>query len=204
MFSHLHIFNKYIYIGYKDFGDPSTDQFIKEYIRQYIGHLVQHMQLITSNILDILVQFWTPVTTLGRCFLATSDHPYGVSYYSDELRTFRKLSLDYKIYVDTETEKERGLIECAFMQKSIKLLPDVQSCSSKVCLRLLHALCCNIQGFAALPMLGPSGRDCIGVVELAFAFRNINPTYKSLTSKVCHNLEVFAYHLNLHIEFHFS
>ena len=172
-------FNKYYY-----YAGNNNEELVRDCITQLI-----EQYLSKTYFIEILLQFWTPVTTTRGRYLATSDQPFGICGYNRGLCEFRKLSLDYKAYVDTGSEKELGPIGRVFIKKSKEWLSVEPSCSSEECPRLDDALRCNVQIISAVPMFESSGLDCIGVIEIVYGSGKQNSTNQFLTSTVCHKLE---------------
>ncbi|KAA8539197.1 hypothetical protein F0562_025889 [Nyssa sinensis] len=115
--------------------------------------------------LAILIQFWAPVTSGGRCFLVTSGQPFGLSQDDERLCLYRNHSVVNKFAVDEKSEEMSGLPARVFRQKCPESTPFGQCHSTKQhpwCKHSLEFSCLNL---LALPVFEPSGECCAGVLE---------------------------------------
>ncbi|KAA8539191.1 hypothetical protein F0562_025883 [Nyssa sinensis] len=125
------------------------------------------LQLFDSCYLayPLLIQFWAPVTTGGRCFLVTSEQPFGLYRNDERLCLYRNHSVDNKFVVDGKSEELLGFPARVFRQKWPESTPFGQCCSTKQ-----HPWCNPSLNFSnlkllALPVFEPSGECCAGVLE---------------------------------------
>ncbi|KAA8539187.1 hypothetical protein F0562_025879 [Nyssa sinensis] len=137
--------------------------------------------------LPFLIQFWAPVTTGGRCFLVTSDQPFGLylSIFGDDERLclYRNHSVDNKFVVDGKSEEVLGFPARVFRQKWPESTPFGQCYSTKQ-----HPWCNPSLNFSnlkllALPVFEPSSECCAGVLEFVAPFldtENIEKVYRAL------------------------
>ncbi|KAA8545370.1 hypothetical protein F0562_020154 [Nyssa sinensis] len=114
----------------------------------------------------ILIQFWAAVTNEGRCFLTTREQPFGLSHCSKKLCSYRNHSLEYKSFVDGESEEELGFPARVYRQKWPESTPNVQYYSTKQHPWCDRALGCKNLALLALPVFESSGNFCVGVLEV--------------------------------------
>ncbi|PSR89541.1 hypothetical protein CEY00_Acc29744 [Actinidia chinensis var. chinensis] len=162
-------------------GYPDGSCVIKERMTQALRYFKE------STEQHVLAQFWAPVKNGGRYVLTTSGQPFVLGPHGNGLRQYRMASLMYMFSVDGESDGVLGLPGRVFQQKLPEWTPNVQYYSNKEDPRLTHALYCNVQGSLALPVFGPSGQFCIGVLELIMTSPKIN--YAPEIDKVCKALE---------------
>ncbi|CAL5413756.1 unnamed protein product [Camellia sinensis] len=101
------------------------------------------LQTLSFNCLPTLAQFWAPVTIQNRM-----------------------ISMEYKFYVDGDSEEELGLPGRVFRYKFLESTPDVRYYSTKEHPQGSHAVHCNVTQSLALPVFDPSSQSCVGVLEL--------------------------------------
>ncbi|KAA8545371.1 hypothetical protein F0562_020155 [Nyssa sinensis] len=111
----------------------------------------------------ILIQFWAAVTNEGRYFLRTSEQPFGLCYLSLELCSYRNRSLEYKFFVDGESEEELGFPARVYRQKWPESTPNVQYYSTKQHHWCDRALDCKNLALLALPVFEAFGNFCAGI-----------------------------------------
>ncbi|PRQ16619.1 putative transcription factor Nin-like family [Rosa chinensis] len=162
--------------------DPNPDGYflIKERITQALRYLKE------SSDQHVLAQVWAPVKDGSRYVLTTSGQPFVLDPH-DGLHQYRMVSLMYMFSVDGENDGVLGLPGRVFQQKMPEWTPNVQYYSIKEYPRLDHAQHYNVQGTLALPIFEPSGRSCIGVIELIMTSQKIN--YAPEVDKICKALE---------------
>ena len=169
-------------------GYPDGSCVIKERMTQALRYFEE------STEQHVLAQFWAPVKYGGRYVLTTSGQPFVLGPHGNGLHRYRMASLMYMFSVDGESDGVLGLPGRVFQQKLPEWTPNVQYYSNKEDPRLTHALYCNGQGSLALPVFGPSGQFCIGVLELIMTSPKIN--YAPEVDKVCKALEVGTHTLS--------
>ncbi|XP_016651292.1 PREDICTED: protein NLP6-like isoform X3 [Prunus mume] len=147
--------------GLEPVENPDAYCLIKEKITQALRQLKE----LTDQ--HVLAQFWAPVKNGGRM-----------------------ASLMYMFSVDGESDGMLGLPGRVFQQKLPEWTPNVQYYSIKEYPRLGHAQHYNVQGTLALPVFEPSGRTCVGVLELIMTSPKIS--YASEVDKVCKALEAVS------------
>ncbi|XP_076923418.1 protein NLP7-like [Bidens hawaiensis] len=135
----------------------------------------------------ILAQVWAPVKHKGRTVLTASGQPFVLDPNCTGLHQFRMASLMYTFSLDDETNGVLGLPGRVFKHKLPEWTPNVQFYSDKEYQRLNYALSYNVRGTLALPVFEPSGKSCVGVIELILTSQKIN--YASEVDKVCKALE---------------
>ncbi|KAA8539201.1 hypothetical protein F0562_025893 [Nyssa sinensis] len=132
---------------------------------------------------SILIQFWAPVSTGGRCFLVTSVQPFGLFQNDETLCLYRNHSVDNKFVVDGKSEEVLGFPARVFRQKWPESTPFGQCYSTKQ-----HPWCNPSLNFSnlkllALPVFEPSGDCCAGVLEFVASslfHRHIEEVYTAL------------------------
>ncbi|XP_006352238.1 protein NLP7-like isoform X1 [Solanum tuberosum] len=163
-------------------GDnPDGSCIIKERMTQALRYLKE------STGERVLAQVWAPVKEAGRSVLTTSGQPFVLDPECNGLHQYRTVSLMYMFAADGETDGVLGLPGRVFRLKLPEWTPNVQYYSSKEFPRLDHALHYNVRGTLALPVFEPSGRSCVGVLELIMTSQKIN--YAAEVDKVCKALE---------------
>ncbi|XP_050376054.1 protein NLP6-like [Argentina anserina] len=164
---------------------PSPDGYfmIKERITQALRYLKE------SSDQHVLAQVWAPVKVGNRYVLTTSGQPFVLDPH-DGLHQYRMVSLMYMFSVDGDNDGVLGLPGRVFQQKLPEWTPNVQYYSIKEYPRLDHAQHYNVQGTLALPVFEPSGRSCIGVIELIMTSQKIN--YAPEVDKICKALEAVS------------
>lgn len=167
-------------------GDnPEGSCIIKERMTQALRYLKE------STGERVLAQVWAPVKEAGRSVLTTSGQPFVLDPECNGLHQYRTVSLMYMFAADGETDGVLGLPGRVFRLKLPEWTPNVQYYSSKEFPRLDHALNYNVRGTLALPVFEPSGRSCVGVLELIMTSQKIN--YAAEVDKVCKALEVGSF-----------
>jgi len=167
-------------------GDnPDGSCIIKERMTQALRYLKE------STGERVLAQVWAPVKEAGRYVLTTSGQPFVLDPECNGLHQYRTVSLMYMFAADGETGGVLGLPGRVFRLKLPEWTPNVQYYSSKEFPRLDHALHYNVRGTLALPVFEPSGRSCVGVLELIMTSQKIN--YAAEVDKVCKALEVGSF-----------
>lgn len=163
--------------------EPNPDGYclIKERITQALRYLKE------SSDQHVLAQVWAPVKNGSQYVLTTSGQPFVLDPH-DGLHQYRMVSLMYMFSVDGENDGVLGLPGRVFQQKLPEWTPNVQYYSIKEYPRLDHAQHYNVQGTLALPVFEPSGRSCIGVIELIMTSQKIN--YAPEVDKICKALKV--------------
>ncbi|BFG18789.1 hypothetical protein CerSpe_050630 [Prunus speciosa] len=149
------------FLGLEPVENPDAYCLIKEKITQALRQLKE----LTDQ--HVLAQVWAPVKNGGRM-----------------------ASLMYMFSVDGESDGMLGLPGRVFQQKLPEWTPNVQYYSIKEYPRLGQAQHYNVQGTLALPVFEPSGRSCVGVLELIMTSPKIN--YASEVDKVCKALEAVS------------
>ncbi|BFG32020.1 hypothetical protein CerSpe_182940 [Prunus speciosa] len=172
------------FLGLEPVENPDAYCLIKEKITQALRQLKE----LTDQ--HVLAQVWAPVKNGGRHVLTTSGQPFVLDPHTNGLHQYRMASLMYMFSVDGESDGMVGLPGRVFQQKLPEWTPNVQYYSIKEYPRLGHAQHCNVQGTLALPVFEPSGRSCVGVLELIMTSPKIN--YASEVDKVCKALEAVS------------
>lgn len=165
--------------------EPNPDGYclIKERITQALRYLKE------SSDQHVLAQVWAPVKNGSQYVLTTSGQPFVLDPH-DGLHQYRMVSLMYMFSVDGENDGVLGLPGRVFQQKLPEWTPNVQYYSIKEYPRLDHAQHYNVQGTLALPVFEPSGRSCIGVIELIMTSQKIN--YAPEVDKICKALKAVS------------
>ncbi|KAA8545375.1 hypothetical protein F0562_020159 [Nyssa sinensis] len=114
----------------------------------------------------MLIQFWAAVTDEGRCFLTTLGQPFGIYNFSENLCSYRNHSLEYKFFVDGESEEELGFPARVYRHKWPESTPNVQYYSTKQHPWCDRASDCKNLALLALAVFEASGNSCAGVLEL--------------------------------------
>ncbi|OVA14731.1 Phox/Bem1p [Macleaya cordata] len=162
--------------------NPDESCVIKERMMQALRYFKESMEAQ-----QVLAQVWAPVKKGDRYVLTTSGQPFVLDPQNNGLLQYRTVSLMYIFSVDGESDRDLGLPGRVFRQKLPEWTPNVQYYSSKEYQRLNHAQNYNVRGTLALPVFEPSGRSCVGVVELIMTSQKIN--YAREVDKVCKALE---------------
>ncbi|KAL7177359.1 hypothetical protein ACSBR2_030670 [Camellia fascicularis] len=76
------------------------------------------------------------------------------------------ISMEYKFYVDGDSEEELELPGRVFRYKFLESTPDVRYYSTKEHPQGSHAVHCNVTQSLALPVFDSSSQSCVGVLEL--------------------------------------
>ncbi|XP_028099557.1 protein NLP7-like [Camellia sinensis] len=76
------------------------------------------------------------------------------------------ISMEYKFYVDGDSEEELGLPGHVFRYKFLESTLDVRYYSTEEHPQGSHAVHCNVTQSLALPVFDPSSQSCVGVLEL--------------------------------------
>ncbi|CAL5347622.1 unnamed protein product [Camellia sinensis] len=107
--------------------------------------------------------FWSRYDNISKLPpLSISGSPIGES----EIRSDLMISMEYKFYVDGDSEEELGLPGRVFRYKFLESSPDVRYYSTKEHPQGSHAVHCNVTQSLALPVFDPSSQSCVGVLEL--------------------------------------
>ncbi|KAL6280639.1 hypothetical protein ACE6H2_017520 [Prunus campanulata] len=138
---------------------------------QFSSSLRQLKELTDQH---VLAQFWAPVKNGGRYVLTTSGQPFVLDPHTNGLHQYRMASLMYMFSVDGEGDGMVGLPGRVFQQKLPEWTPNVQ-----------YSLHQRVS--TAWSVFKPSGRSCVGVLELIMTSPKIN--YASEVDKVCKALE---------------
>ncbi|KAK2981365.1 hypothetical protein RJ640_003325 [Escallonia rubra] len=137
------------------------------------------LTLLTFRDRRILVQFWAPSTIEGRCFLTTSNHPFGLGQVDGGLYMYRMDSIRNKWVVNGDNEGEEiGPPGRVFCSQLPEWTSDVRHYSSKNYSRRSDAVLRNIRGSLALPVIEPSQRSCVGVLELVMSTEYLDYDYE--------------------------
>ncbi|XP_021827790.1 protein NLP6-like isoform X2 [Prunus avium] len=172
------------FLGLEPVENPNAYCLIKEKITQALRQLKE----LTDQ--QFLAQFWALVKNGGRYVRSTSGQPFVLDPHTNGLHQYRMASLMYMFSVDGESDGMVGLPGRVFRQKLPEWTPNVQYYSIKEYPRLGHAQHYNVQGTLALPVFEPSGRSCVGVLELIMTSPKIS--YASEVDKVCKALEAVS------------
>ncbi|XP_022021563.1 protein NLP7 isoform X2 [Helianthus annuus] len=135
----------------------------------------------------VLAQVWAPVKNKGRIVLTTSGQPFVLDPNCTGLHQYRMASLMYSVSLDDGTDGVLELVGRVFKHKLPEWTPNVQYYSDKEYQRLNHALSYDVRGTLALPVFEPSGKSCVGVLELILTSQKIS--YAPEVDKVCKALE---------------
>ncbi|XP_043716224.1 protein NLP7-like isoform X2 [Telopea speciosissima] len=154
---------------------------IKERMMQALRYIKE------STDKHVLAQVWAPVKHGNQYVLTTSGQPFVIDPHNNGLLQYRTVSLTYMFSVDGRNDENLGLPGRVFWQKLPEWTPNVQYYSSKEYPRRKHALHNNIKGSLALPIFEPSGKLCVGVLELIMTSQKIN--YAPEVDKICKALE---------------
>lgn len=172
--------------------EPNADGYFL--IKERITQALRYLKELSDQ--HVLAQVWAPVRDGNRYVLTTSGQPFVLDPH-DGLHQYRMVSLMYMFSVDGDNDGVLGLPGRVFQQKLPEWTPNVQYYSIKEYPRLDHAQHYNVQGTLALPVFEPSGRSCIGVIELIMTSQKIN--YAPEVDKICKALEVgllcFLFHI---------
>ncbi|THG17604.1 hypothetical protein TEA_004910 [Camellia sinensis var. sinensis] len=87
------------------------------------------------------------------------------------------ISMEYKFYVDGESEEELGLPGRVFQYKFLESTPDVRYYSTKEHPQGSHAVHCNVTQSLALPVFDHSSQSCVGVLELKVELEYSDPYF---------------------------
>ncbi|KAM1851087.1 hypothetical protein ACFX13_015197 [Malus domestica] len=150
-----------------------------------ITQALRYLKELTDQ--PVLAQFWAPVKDGNRYVLTTLGQPFVLDPQCIRLHQYRMACLMYMFSVDGESDGVLGLLGRVFQHKLPEWTPNVQYYSIKEYARLRHAQQYNVQGTLALPVFEPSGRSCVGVLELIMISPLIN--YGPEVDKVCKALE---------------
>ncbi|XP_075077422.1 protein NLP1-like [Nicotiana tabacum] len=126
------------------------------------------------------VQFWAPIITQGKCFLAFKDQPFGISDLRIE-NTVKITSKGYLLYaslpvflqepVFTARTREYkysvdiGPLGKVFRNGVLEFCPYVKFYTKNEYPLRDFAQDCGIGGYLALPILEPLGYNCVSVLE---------------------------------------
>ncbi|KAA8545369.1 hypothetical protein F0562_020153 [Nyssa sinensis] len=123
-------------------------------------------KLSVKHLFDpVLIQFWAVVTNEGH-FLTTSGQPFGLYDIDEKLCLYRNHSLDYKFFVEGQSEEDLGFPARVYRQKWPESTPNVHYYSTKQHPWCKHALDYKNLALLALPVFEVSGKFCVGVLEL--------------------------------------
>nr|GEX08243.1 hypothetical protein [Tanacetum cinerariifolium] len=116
----------------------------------------------------VLVQFWSPRVVGKHHQLTTKDQPFGLGVNDDRLLFYRRDS-ESKFYVvdkDYDEEEDISPLVRVFRQGLPEWSLDVTKYLPNHFPQQECAISCNLQGYMALPVLDPTTRLPIGVIEL--------------------------------------
>nr|XP_033510001.1 protein NLP5-like [Nicotiana tomentosiformis] len=157
----------------KIFWSHGADDLLKEKIKSFL-HLLDFISIPT------LLQFWAPIITQGKCFLAVKDQPFGISDLRIE-NTVKSTSKGYLLYaalpvflqepVFTARTREYkysvdiGPLGRVFRNGVLEFCPYVKFYTKNEYPLRDFAQDCGIGGYLALPILEPLGYNCVSVLE---------------------------------------
>ncbi|KAK3042713.1 hypothetical protein RJ639_000771 [Escallonia herrerae] len=127
----------------------------------------------------------------GRCFLTTSDHPFGLGQVDGGLYMYRMDSIRNKWVVNGDNEGEEiGPPGRVFCSQLPEWTSDVRHYSIEDYSRCFDAVRRNIRGSLALPVFEPSHQSCVGVLELVMSTEYLDYEYE--VEEVSRALKVLA------------
>uniref|UniRef100_A0A803L576 Uncharacterized protein n=1 Tax=Chenopodium quinoa TaxID=63459 RepID=A0A803L576_CHEQI len=172
------------FMGYTPFDnlDVHVSSIIKEKMTQALRCFKESTE---QN--QILVQIWAPIKSGNQYVLTTTEQPFVLGRHSNGLNQYRSVSLMYMFSIDDESVATHGLPARVFRQKMSEWSPNFQYYTSKEYPQVSHAKHYNIRGTLALPIFEPSGKSCVGVLELVMTSQKIN--YAPEVDKICKALE---------------
>ncbi|THG20260.1 hypothetical protein TEA_014063 [Camellia sinensis var. sinensis] len=129
---------------------------------------------------QVLIQFWKVIEIGGKRLLTSRHQPFGFNHINEGLCWYRLISLDYEFDVDGVSEEHLGLLGCVFRHQQRESTPNVQYYSCNEYPQRDCAIICNIKQSLAIPFLEPSGRCCIGVLEMV------------LTTEMTNSIDIWA------------
>ncbi|CAI9094355.1 OLC1v1030083C1 [Oldenlandia corymbosa var. corymbosa] len=120
---------------------------------------------------DILVQFWTPITTRnGDVMLSASEQPFGVGELYNGLCRYRYCCINQGN--KTQDDAQLGPIGRVFRQGSPEYCPNIECYSAEEFPLRDYALYCGILQYWALPLFmtirdvqQQKQQQCVGVLE---------------------------------------
>ncbi|CAL5436030.1 unnamed protein product [Camellia sinensis] len=124
--------------------------------------------------------FWKVIEIGGKRLLTSRHQPFGFNHINEGLCWYKLISLDYEFDVDGVSEEHLGLLGCVFRHQQRESTPNVQYYSCNKYPQCDCAIICNIKQSLAIPFLEPSGRCCIGVLEMV------------LTTEMTNSIDIWA------------
>ncbi|KAL3512361.1 hypothetical protein ACH5RR_025078 [Cinchona calisaya] len=139
---------------------------------------LQHINL--SYNFSILAQFWEPTIVGHQRLLSTSDQPFGLTYLSKGLCSYRKRCLNYLYSCDTNSavklridggerrgsDSVTGPPSRVFLHGWPEYSPNVELYSDEEYPLRNEAIRCKIKSYMAVPLFDLTSIRCIGVLEL--------------------------------------
>ncbi|EFJ08436.1 hypothetical protein SELMODRAFT_27030, partial [Selaginella moellendorffii] len=118
-----------------------------------------------------LAQVWVPILSQdNKIILTTQEQPYSVMHSKFDLLRYRTLSTAYVFpsekTSDSTSASHLGLPGRVFSSRAPEWTPNVQFYDSSEYLRIREAARCDVKGLVAVPVLDPSSRSCLAVIEL--------------------------------------
>ncbi|EFJ05895.1 hypothetical protein SELMODRAFT_40936, partial [Selaginella moellendorffii] len=140
-----------------------------------------------------LAQVWVPTMRNSRVMLTTQDQPYAVQPTKWDLVRYRTLSARYAFPVaggiigEVGGDVLPGLPGRVYSRMLPEWSPNVQFYDCKDFLRVQDAARCNVRGTLAVPVIEPSTRECLAVIELVANVEKVG--YESEMGMICKALE---------------
>ncbi|XP_024544643.1 protein NLP6 [Selaginella moellendorffii] len=137
----------------------------------FTERLKEALRLISRSETEALAQVWVPILSQdNKIILTTQEQPYSVMHSKFDLLRYRTLSTAYVFpsekTSDSTSASHLGLPGRVFSSRAPEWTPNVQFYDSSEYLRIREAARCDVKGLVAVPVLDPSSRSCLAVIEL--------------------------------------
>ncbi|GMP77859.1 hypothetical protein CsSME_00033996 [Camellia sinensis var. sinensis] len=101
------------------------------------------------------------------------------------------ISMEYKFYVDGDSEEELRLPGRVFRYKLLESTPDVRYYPTEEHPQGSHAVHCNVTQSLALPVFDPSSQSCVGVLELVTLTHDADELLIKMEDQISEALQVY-------------
>ncbi|XP_024522521.1 protein NLP5 [Selaginella moellendorffii] len=162
----------------------------KPHKSELLGNVLRR---ISCERTEFLAQVWVPTMRNSRVMLTTQDQPYAVQPTKWDLVRYRTLSARYAFPVaggiigEVGGDVLPGLPGRVYSRMLPEWSPNVQFYDCKDFLRVQDAARCNVRGTLAVPVIEPSTRECLAVIELVANVEKVG--YESEMGMICKALE---------------